>query len=124
MEFLAACRFRLPAILCCMLTLWSGIDSQAIRLLQASSGNTPAPFQNPSSSPEDGDDDDDYVLDQTEKPVIGRDLRKSMRPSSPSLFCFVPGKSCLLVSARWHRPPTPPVCEYEYHNGIGAYLLC
>jgi hypothetical protein len=123
-EFLAACRHRLPAIVCCMLTLWSGIDSQVIRLLQTSSGNLPAPFQNRSSSQEDDDDDDDYVLDLTEKPTPGRDQRKSIRPSLSGLFHFAPTESCLSLSDRRRRPSTMPVSEHEYHNGIGAYLLC
>jgi hypothetical protein len=122
MVFRAACRYRLPAILCCVLTLWTGIDSQVIYLLQTSSETPPAPFQNPSSSQED--DDDDYVLDQTEKPAPGRDLRRSVRLSSPGLFCFAPAESCLSPYVHRRLSPATPVGEHEYHNGIGAYLLC
>src|SRR5262245_20677601 len=126
-RFLAACGYRLPGILCCILTLWSGIDSQVIRLLQTSSGSMPAPFQNPLSSQENNDDDDDYVLDLTEKPAPGRNLRNlpnGIRPSSPGLFCFAPANFCLSPSTRRRRPPMTPFCELECRNGIGAYLLC
>jgi hypothetical protein len=113
---------RLLALVCCMLTFWTGFDSQVIRLLQTTSGNPTAPLQNPSSSQED-DDDDDYVLDQTEEPAAGRDLRRNVC-SSPDLSCLATAKSSWSLSCDRRRLPVTPVWEHEYHNGIGAYLLC
>ena len=113
----AARRCRLPVIVCALLTFGAGFDSQL--LLPASAGSPPPASQNPSPGQDDGDDDD-YVLDLTGKPAPGRRLRSNARPPSP---IAVP-KPCFSRSCQLRQPPTTPVCEHEYRNGIGTPLLC
>jgi hypothetical protein len=120
MTFLSAVRHcRLVAILCALLTLWAGFDSQV--LLLASSGSVCPASQTPSPGQEDSDDDDCF-LDLTGTPAPCRSMWRNARPPSPMLDRQI---AVTKHFSPLQRPmPTTPICEHDFRNGIGAPLLC
>jgi len=116
-------RSSLRALLCITLTMWAGIDSQAVSI---ASGSTSSVTHNRSSSDQQQDGDvDDCMVDLTRLAVAGRGCQTFAVPSATEagLSILVGPPNCAIC---YHRQPrtAPTGGEHAFHNGVGAPLLC
>jgi hypothetical protein len=106
---------RLLALVCSVLALLAGVDSQV--LAQASPGRL---FHGSAPSPEDTDDE---LCDLTAVMAAPRPARRTARPPAPTPHRIVP-RPCFALFAAPRPLPAAPVAEQDGRNGIGAPLLC
>ena|SRR5205807_6904513 len=106
--------FRLPGFLCCLLTFWACIDSQAMLLVApgsiCSTSNSSSPLPQ---------DDDDLTVEQAGFGASLQVVRRHMRRPTQ-----IANKSYIALATPPAEPPRFCVCEHEKRNGIGAPLLC
>jgi hypothetical protein len=106
--------FRLPSFLCCLLTFWACVDSQAMLLIAPGSS-----CSTPNSSSPLQQDDDDLTVEQAGFSASLQVVRRHMRRPTQLV-----NKSYIAPAAPRSQLPRFSTREHEKRNGIGAPLLC